>query len=340
MRKIRIAQIGMNQYSHGKQVFDALKSRPDLFEIAGYALVEDERETCAGRLKYFAGYPELTLEEILTDPTIEAVTVETDEVHLLKYARLAAEHGKQIHMEKPGSPSLADFEALIETVRAKGLLFHIGYMYRYNPVVADAIRQVREGRLGEIHSVEAQMNCRLGEKARAWLSTLPGGMTFYLGCHLIDLVLQLQGEPLRVLPLNKSTGESGSDSTDFGMAVLEYPRGHSFIKTTATEWGGFRRRQLVISGSKGTIEIKPLETVDPEKTSRIFAERRQYDESDTWHTDGRFCRSEPWERYGVMMEAFAAMVRGETENPYTYDYELTLFRTILACAGQREEKIR
>ena len=33
-----------------------------------------------------------------------------------------------------------------------------------------------------------------------------------------------------------------------------------------------------------------------------------------------------------MMAAFAAMVRGECENPYTYDYELELYKTILmAC---------
>ena len=30
----------------------------------------------------------MTLDEILNDPTIEAVTVETDEIHLTKYAQL------------------------------------------------------------------------------------------------------------------------------------------------------------------------------------------------------------------------------------------------------------
>jgi len=32
-----------------------------------------------------------------------------------------------------------------------------------------------------------------------------------------------------------------------------------------------------------------------------------------------------------MMSAFAAMVRGDTENPYTLDYELKLFKTLLKC---------
>ena len=44
MRKIRIAQIGTSEYSHGHPVFDTIASRPDVFEIVGYALPENERE--------------------------------------------------------------------------------------------------------------------------------------------------------------------------------------------------------------------------------------------------------------------------------------------------------
>jgi hypothetical protein len=44
-------------------------------------------------------------------------------------------------------------------------------------------------------------------------------------------------------------------------------------------------------------------------------------------------KSENYHRYEKMLSAFAAMVRGEKENPYTLDYELELFRTILKCCG-------
>ena len=81
MRKIRVAQIGLNMYSHSGEIFNTMKDHPELFEIAGYALVEDERETCAEKIRGLEGYPELTLDEILNDDTIEAVTVETDEIH-------------------------------------------------------------------------------------------------------------------------------------------------------------------------------------------------------------------------------------------------------------------
>ena len=36
----------------------------------------------------------------------------------------------------------------------------------------------------------------------------------------------------------------------------------------------------------------------------------------------------------IFLKAFAEMVRGEKENPYTYDYELTLFRAISECCKE------
>ena len=299
-------------------------------------MVEDERETCTQKInKYFAGYPELTLEEILGDPTIEAVAVETDEIHLLKYAQMAADAGKHIHMEKPGSPDLAAFERLIDTMRKSGKVFHTGYMYRYNPFIADALARAKAGELGHIYSVEAHMS-RLDPLAvREWLATLPGGMMFYLGCHLVDLVMQIQGVPERVVPFNTKTGFKSIESEDYGFAVLQYPNATSVIRTAATEVGGMRRRQLVICGEKGTIEIKPLEQHAPNATEdymKINKKVEVYLGEDGSQIREEFT-SEPFQRYRAMMLSFAKMVRGEMENPNTLDYELALFETVLKCCG-------
>ena len=162
----------------------------------------------------------MTLEEILNDPDIDAVTVETEEKYLTKYALLAAEHGKHIHMEKPGGTDPEAFEKLISAVKRNNIVFHIGYMYRYNPVISRVIQEARAGEYGKIVSVDAQMSCTHPVAMRTWLKELDGGMMFFLGCHLVDLVLRIKGSPNRIIPLNKSTGTDGIDCTDFGMAAL------------------------------------------------------------------------------------------------------------------------
>lgn len=329
MRKIRIAQIGINKHSHGSQIFKTLKENPDVFDIAGYAIVENEREESLERLGCFDGYPELSLEEILSDESIEAVTVETDEIHLTKYARLAAEHGKHIHMEKPGSQNLCEFEEMIGAVRKGGKTFHTGYMYRYNPYVKKILRDIESGELGEVHSIEAQMDCILAPDAREWLSTFKGGMMFYLGCHLIDLVYRIQGEPESIKVLNKSTGNEGVTSEDFALAVFEYKNGCSIIKSDAAEVGGYARRQLTVTGSKKTVELKPFEM--NVGGTNVITRRTEYTET-KW-TDSGITEESKFDRYADMMLTFAKIVRGEMKNPYTLDYELALYKLILKCCG-------
>ena len=329
MRKIKIAQIGTSEYSHGIFIWDSLVKQSNIFEIAGFCLPENEREKYPQKMRGFEGYTELTLDDILNNPEIEAVAIETEEKYLTKYALMAAEHGKHIHMEKPGGTVLSDFEKLIDIVKKNGTVFHTGYMYRYNPYITELIKGVKNGELGEIINVEAQMNCVHSKEQRDWLGEYKGGSTFFLGCHLIDLILQIMGTPDRIIPLNKSTGIGGTTSEDFGMAALEYKNGVSFAKVSSNEVGGFARRQLVVSGTKRTVELKPLEMY---ADGGLITVKTEYASAD-WGNKGETATCDVYDRYDTMMRSFAEMVCGEKKNPYSYDYELELYKTILKCCG-------
>ena len=329
MRRIKIAQIGTSTNSHGNDIFNTLKRNSDLFEVVGYVLPENEREKFPERMSDFDGCKELTLDEILNNPEIEAVTVETEEVFLTKYALMAAEHKKHIHMEKPGGLDYELFKKLIDCVKSNGTVFHIGYMYRYNPYVIDLINQVKNGELGKIISVEAQMNCLHKKEVRQWLNNFPGGMLFFLGCHIIDLIFTIQGVPKRIIPLSKCSAVEGVNSEDFGMVAYEYENGISFAKTSSVEVGGFERRQLVVSGEKKTIELRPMEW---------FCEGGQYTkrfikENPDWQAEFKTERSHIYTRYDSMMKSFAEIILGKKQNAYSYDYELELYKLILESCG-------
>ena len=335
MKKIKIAQIGTSLNSHGQSIFESLKKQSDIFDVVGYALPENEREKFPERMDVFEGSREMTVSEILNDAQIDAVAIETEEIYLVKYAIMAAQHKKHIHMEKPGGTDLSEFEKLVSLVKENNLIFHVGYMYRYNPFLFDLIEQVKRGELGEIISVEAQMNCHHSVELRNWLKTFKGGMMFFLGCHLVDLILKIQGQPQRIIPLNKCSGFD-SEGEDFGMALFEYKNGVSFAKTTAIELGGFARRQIVVTGSKKTVEIKPLEMYsNPEGSSTLYTDKTEYSKPG-WLEYGNKSRSEIFERYDTMMAAFAKIIRGEIENNNTPDYELELYKTVLKCCGITE----
>ncbi len=331
MKKIKIAQIGTSYNSHGSAIWPSLVRQKDIFDVVGYAFPENEREKFPERAEVFAGAREMTVEEILSDPEIEAVTVETEEIYLTKYALMAARAGKHIHMEKPGGCEKSDFEELVRVLKEKNLVFSIGYMFRHNPKIKEALEKVKNGNLGKIFSAEAQMSCPQTLEVREWLDTFRGGMMFYLGCHLVDLVYRIQGEPREVIPLNCSTGLDGVKAEDFGMALFKYDNGVSFVKTNGCERGGNQRRELVICGEKGTIEIRPLEVWVAEMGLQYTPMRETY--TLEWHRAWDESKSELHDRYDGMMRNFAEMIRGK-ENPYTYDYELNLYKLILKACGQ------
>jgi len=329
LKKVKIAQIGTSRHSHGSGIFPALTKNSDIFDVAGYHFPENEREKFPEMLKPFENFRELTLEEILENPEIEAVSVETEEIYLTKYALMAAQKGKHIHIEKPGGLEKEAFEKLIETVKKNNTVFHTGYMYRYNPFVNQLLCDIKNGELGDIISVEAQMNCYHEKEVREWLSNFPGGMMFFLGCHLIDLIYQIQGEPENIIPLNRATHLDGASGEDFGMAVFEYKNGVSFAKAADVELGGYERRQLVVTGTKKTVEIRPLEWYVADK----LISEKYTKESIHWHDRSEVEKSEIFDRYDKMMRSFGQMVRGEIKNPYSYDYELQLYKTILKACG-------
>ncbi|MBR2616603.1 MAG: hypothetical protein IKC69_08000, partial [Clostridia bacterium] len=169
-----------------------------------------------------------------------------------------------------------------------------------------------------------------------------GGMMFYLGCHLVDIILRIQGKPERIIPLNKATGRDGIYTEDFSFAVLEYPNGVSFVRASGAEVGGSSRRQMVICGTEKTVEIAPLEESckdDPSIVAELYTKRVERERIDEkGHTSDKEFISSHYGRYDRMMKSFAAFVRGEAENPYTYDYELELFRTVLECCGMEVSK--
>ena len=325
---IKIAQIGISDYNHGKQIWNSLNQNSDVFEVVGYALPENERSLFK-RVDAFEGFRELTLEQILNDPTITSVTVETEEKHLTKYALMAAKAGKHIHMEKPGGQKLDEFEELIETVRQNNTVFHTGYMYRYNPYVNMLLDKIKNGEFGDIISVEAQMSCFHKPALRKWLEGYKGGSLFYLGCHLIDLILLLQGTPDNIIPLNKCSNSDGITAEDYGFAAFEYPKGVSFAKVSSLERGGYYRRNLVVTGTKANAVLQPLEQGNESEMTTIL----NYCTLNSFGAKGDIQTSAPFDRYTPMMRAFAEYVNGTKNNPFTLDYELKVYKTILKCCG-------
>ncbi len=347
MKKIKIAQIGV-LHAHGIFQLRAVLSLPEIFDFVGVFFdYETEEEIKKGQQNAdfvirslnelendFGPIKKLALDELLNYPDLDAVIIDSFEKDLVKYALLAAEKNLHIFMDKPGGESREDFQRLVNLCENNKKVFFTGYMYRQNPAVIKALDMIKKGELGKVLCIEAHMDCDHNYETRKWLGNFKGGMTYFLGCHLIDLIYQIQGKPNRILPLNTSSGLDGLNSIDYGMVMFEYDTGWSFAKTSAAEFGGFGRRQLVIIGTEASIEIKPFEIIADSK-GNIFTDMRivtrKKDGSNGWSAIGDTIHFGPFNRYTPMFEEFAKIINNEKENHYSYEYEKNLFNLIMDC---------
>lgn len=336
MRKIKIGQIG-TLHDHAPGKIACVRQFPEIFEIVGYAAESDEQYEKVKDRNEFRDLKRMSEEELLNSD-VDAMLIETYEYDLVKTAQKCVDRGIHVHVDKPAGANAEDFEKLLRDAKRKNVVVQMAYMYRYNPALKRAKEIIASGRVGEIYAVEAHMDCEHTDEKRQWLGNFEGGMMFFLGCHLVDLIFQLKGVPDEIIPYNMATGIDGVTSEDVGFALFRYKDGISFAKTSAAEPGGFTRRQFVICGSKGTLEINPIERFGENGGNMTCSMREVYKEDtarEGWKTCGvtKTYDFEPGDRYDAMMLDFAGFVRGEKENPHTYEYELQLQKMVLRACG-------
>ncbi len=324
MKQIRIGHIG-TLHDHSAGILPCVRKYPEFFEVVGVVAESEERRKEIEGMPAYAGLPFMTEEELF-EKGIDAALIEGHEFNLIPAARRCIDRGIHVHIDKPAGADLAAFEELLDSAEAKKLVVHMGYMYRYNPSVQEALRLKNEGAFGTIYEVDAVMNTCHSPEKRAWLKQFPGGIMFFLGCHMIDLIYLFQGKPKKVIPYLKSTGFDGIDAIDHALAVLEYENGISIARATSTEVNGYGRRQLVICGEKATWEIEPLES----PTRTFFSEITT---ADPYADSRRELDFSTKKRYDAMMLHFARCVRGEIENEFDYRYEREVHRLILEACG-------
>lgn len=328
MKKVKVAQIGV-AHDHASGFMECVRRLSDVFEVVGVAEPDEANRSKFGGSAVYKDLRWMTVEDILSDSSIEAVLVETDDWNLVSYGLECVRAGKHLQLDKPSGESVEDYEALMAVAKQKNLVVQLGYMYRYNPAIMYGLDAVRSGKLGDIYEVNAIMNTYHSKEKREWMGHFKGGIMHYLGCHMVDCVVNIMGKPDDIISYCGKTYFDGVDAVDRGFAVFRYKHGISTAEANAVERNGYGRRQLVVCGSKGTIEINPLE--NPTRIRETYTEDIQ---GNNYRNNAREVSVPPMSgRYDAMMLEFAEMVRGNKQNPYTYEYELMLQRACLRACG-------
>lgn len=324
---IKIGQIGIG-HNHGAAKMQTIRKFPELFEVVGFAPESDYWYEKRGNLPAYQNLKRMSQEELISQ--CDAILVETQIDILTETAQKCIDAGKHILMDKPASGTLADFKHLLSSAKKKNLVVQIGYMYRYNPAVLQCLQWIEEGKLGDIHSITAEMSACDPDSYRTWLSQFPGAGMYIFGSHLLDLVIRILGRPKNIHSFYTSTDKSGISMADQGLAVLEYPKAMARIYTSCIEVNGYGRRQFVVCGSKGTVSILPMERPCKMTYSDLTIATHHHEVHELQIPINSLTKDS---RYDEELRCFHDYVTGAKENPWTYEHNYTVQEILVALTG-------
>lgn len=320
--KIRIGQIGVG-HAHATKL-TVYRQSPD-YEVIGIVEPDAALRRQAESQAAFRGVPWMTQEQLLNQPGLQAVLVETRVRDSLEAAAAAIAAGKHVHLDKPAGDSLPEFERLLQQAQRQRLLVQLGYMYRYNPAIVLLRDFLDRGWLGDVFEIHAVMSKVVAADKRPAMAEFPGGIMFELGCHLIDLVVGMMGEPVSVTPFAQHASPLEDGLADNMLAVLEYPRAIASVKSSGQEVEGFARRHLVVCGTAGTFQVQPLD--NPAARVALDRPRGNYRQG---YQDIAF---PPYTRYVDDAADMAQIIRGEKASDFPYQHDLAVQRTLLKASG-------
>ena len=224
MEALRVACIGMGWWSD--VLADAMK-RSNRIEIAAcYTRSPEKREAFAAKYKC---RPVASYDEVLADPTIEAVINTTpNDVHL-ETTSAAAAAGKHVFLDKPIANTVSDGRAIAEVCRKAGVVLALGYQRRRESHFRWVKQQIDAGTFGTLVNAEANISRdRLGKiDLSSWryqAAGMPGGVMLQIGIHYTDVLEFLMGPVVAVRGQFAQLVLPG-DNPDVASFILEHENG-------------------------------------------------------------------------------------------------------------------
>jgi predicted dehydrogenase len=193
-------------------------------------------------------------EELLADPEIEAVYIPLPNHLHVPWSIKALEAGKHILCEKPLGLDVEDARQLLEASRRYPWLKVMeAFMYRHHPQWKLAQQLIKNGEIGELHSIHAFFNYYLPDPANIRnMVDIGGGGLLDVGCYAVSLSrLIFESEPVRSFAALQLDPQFKTDRLATG--ILEFDTGiATFI--CATQLFDFQRVNIL--GTLGQVELE------------------------------------------------------------------------------------
>ena len=334
-RKAKVVLWGI-VHNHARGKFDALLKLTNDYEVVGWV---DDTKSTAMRMQEpnpqaYEKWPRLDGEKVLAhEVPCDLVVVECSNTELVEVSTKIAKAGYPMHMDKPLGADLAGFRRMSSICEVRGIPLQIGYMFRSNEAINKMVALARDGVVGEVYSVDADLDHSYGyPKYPEYASHYPGGTAYLLACHVIEWAMPIFDDamPLRTHSIIKPAPGDPESAKTHALTVMEYPRANVTIRVCSR--GTQPCRHIRIDGTDGSMELEPIEDfrtvkhttglneglarVDRLEIKMFLKKVNDAAKAQGFH-DGinRISFKAPDDRYAGQLRELASIIRGEIPNP-------------------------
>lgn len=233
MRKVGIGVIGIGVW--GIMHADVYSKYEGADFIAICDIDEEKAKVAAkkyGAKKYYTDYRDL-----INDPEIEAVGIATPDFAHKEPAIYAAEHGKNILIEKPLATSLSDAIEINEAAKKNSVILMVDFHNRWNPSFISAKDQIVGGMLGAPKYIYIRHSNTKYVPFHMLSWSSQSSVLWFLGSHSNDIARwMLDSEVEKVYTVSRKgvLQKAGLDIPDFFTSILEYKNG--CVATIENSW--------------------------------------------------------------------------------------------------------
>jgi predicted dehydrogenase len=266
MRKLGIGVLGVGEMGrrHAENI-RRLVPGARLVAVADVAVTRAKEVAARLEIEHSFG----SFEDMLAHQDIDCVVIAAPDKFHAQAIRTAAAAQKHILSEKPLALSLADARAALDAVAQAGVHLQVGFMRRYDPAYAAAMKRIEAGEIGEPVIFKSIGRDKDAPPISAYQSKLNGMLLYNNTIHDFDLARWLMQDEVTEAH-TYATVAIRPDVAQYGDIVasvvnLKYRRGaigniESFVQST---YGYDIRTEIV--GSAGSILVGSIQ-----QTSAIF----------------------------------------------------------------------
>jgi phthalate 4,5-cis-dihydrodiol dehydrogenase len=179
-------------------------------------------------IEEFGGRAYPTVEELCSDPEVEAVYIATPHQFHAEHAKIVAASGKHILIEKPMALTVAECTDMIEAAKRAGIFLIVGHSHSFDAPIKKTRELIEAGEFGAARAITAMNFTDFVYRPRRreeLITSEGGGVIFSQGAHQIDIVRLLGGGLVESVRAGTGAWDAARGSEGAYSALLTFESG-------------------------------------------------------------------------------------------------------------------